>query len=179
MVIHNHRNRLISPEFPYKLALRPTHRSSRLRFSVALPLGINAPTGRFTASLYPKATPSKTALPYFCLTLVGRAPGRNGNSRRASGVLRASRGEASGPRDPKGRKSSTNKSTQTTTKGSIQFFRFRAAASGPGIKDAPPQARRLYESRKHRTHSTTPILRGSSSGAAYSCARTSAKPANM
>ncbi len=36
---------------------------------------------------------------------MGRAPGRNGNSRRVSGGLRASRGEASGPSDPKGRKS--------------------------------------------------------------------------
>ena len=30
-----------------------------------------------------------------------------------------------------------------------QFCRVRAAASGPGIEDAPPQARRFYEPQKH------------------------------
>ena len=39
-------------------------------------------------------------------TLCGRTPGRNSNSRRASGVLRASRWEASGPRGSSSRRSS-------------------------------------------------------------------------
>ena len=60
--------------------------------SVALPLGINGDERRLLMA----------ASTLLFLTLVGRAPGRNGNSRRASGVLRAARGQASGPRDPKG-----------------------------------------------------------------------------
>ena len=76
------------------------------------------------------------SLSYFGLTLAGRTPGRCRNSRRASGVLRASAAGGFGPRDPLGRKNSAT---------STALFWFRAAASGPGIKDAPPQARRFYE----------------------------------
>ncbi len=39
----------------------------------------------------------------------------------------------------------------------VQFCRVRAAASGPGIKDAPPQARRLCEPHEHRIHSPPPF----------------------
>ena len=41
------------------------------------------------------------------------------------------------------------RTAQSETNSTAQFFRFRAAASGPGIKDAPPQARRLVEPQKH------------------------------
>ena len=46
------------------------------------------------------------SLIHYLFSKAGRTPGRNGNSQRASGVLRAARGEAFSPRDPKGRKSS-------------------------------------------------------------------------
>ena len=39
---------------------------------------------------------------------MGRTPGRNSNSRRVSGVLRAARGQAAGPRGSKSRKSSAH-----------------------------------------------------------------------
>ena len=186
------------------------------------------------------------SLIHYLFSKAGRTPGRNGNSQRASGVLRAARGEAFSPRDPKGRKSSVNSSprfcrvrpvahpprgaprlgdkaggsknrairsrpiavrhqrraatssdelqpspcrggglrnpkgrrssaqlskirlgTQSFHRSNSvrfvlggpprtkvfpnpsQFCPVRAAASGPGIKDAPPQARRFYEPQKH------------------------------
>ncbi len=45
------------------------------------------------------------AIPYSRSTEAGRTPGRNDNSRRASGGLRASREEASGPSDSTSRRS--------------------------------------------------------------------------
>ncbi len=56
-----------------------------LRFSVTLPLGINGDARHANTSRYVQLQ-------------CGRTPGRYRNSRRISGVLRASRGEASGPR---------------------------------------------------------------------------------
>ena len=83
------------------------------------------------------------SLSYFGLTLVGRTPGRCRNSRRVSGVLRAYRGQASGPRDPLGRK---NSATSTAP------FWFRAARSGVGRRPSA-QARRFEEPHEHRIHS--------------------------
>ncbi len=66
-------------------------------------------------------------LPYFGLTLVGRTPGRNSNSRRASGVLRAARGQASGPRDPQG-------SQEQSSQSPPQFCRVQPVALFSGVR---------------------------------------------
>ena len=42
-----------------------------------------------------------------------------------------------------------SKSRNCTDSFTAQVCRIRAAASGPGIEDAPPQARRFYEPQKH------------------------------
>ncbi len=46
--------------------------------------------------------PRKQSLIHYLFSKAGRTPGRNGNSRRASGGLRPYAGGGSGPRDPKG-----------------------------------------------------------------------------
>ena len=56
---------------------------------------------------------------------------------------------AARPVTPKGRKSKTLSPATNLA----PFFRVRAATSGPGIKDAPSQARRPNGLQKHRIHS--------------------------
>ena len=53
-----------------------------LRFSVALSLGINGAARH--AKTGPLGPNNRQPLPYFCLTLAGRTPGRNSNSRRGA-----------------------------------------------------------------------------------------------
>ncbi len=96
---------------------------SRPRLSVALPLGINAPIGRFAGSLYPKQLAAST--------LFSTLAGRNQRGPNEHRELRASRGERFGPRGSASRRNSTNKSAQTTTKGSAQFCRVRPVAHPP------------------------------------------------
>ena len=72
--------------------------------------------------------------------------------------MRASRGERFGPRGSASRRNSTNKSAQTTTKGSAQFCRVRAARSpgGPKAQRAGPATLKDRNSFTHPTARLSP-----------------------
>ena len=85
------------------------------------------------------STPSNwPPLPYFNLT-AGRTPGRYRNSRRASGVLRASRWEASGPRGSASRRGSAQFSTPIP---SSLGRALRGWAEGPARRPGDPTGRK-------------------------------------
>ncbi len=89
----------------------------------------------------------------------------------SSARLRPYAGGSSSPRDPLGRKSSTNKSAQTTTKGSAQFFRVRAARSGGG-PNGPARRPGGSTNRKSTAHSSSgapPRAAKTSPDSAHSC----------
>ncbi len=102
--------------------------------------------------------PQKQSLIHYLPSKAGRTSGRYRNFRRASGVLRASRGERFGPRGSASRRNSTNKSAQTTTKGSAQFCRVRAARSpgGPKAQRAGPATLKDRNSFTHPTARLSP-----------------------
>ena len=138
-----------------------SHRQPRLCSSVALPLGINGAGPRWAMGwVYPKNKAASTLL--FCLTLVGRTPGRNGNSRRVSGVLRAARWEASGPRDQKVAKVAefifgrSQRRTKTERQRSISALRIRGLRADRCHGELAIRSQPEFGQRFNPSHHTKP-----------------------